>query len=72
MSFQPYDLQFFPSAKIGTVSESISADRPGRVWCSGTYWPARLCVNDYPAALKPKAQVTVIGKEGITLLVVPR
>jgi hypothetical protein len=51
----------------GIVSEKITS-RQGRVKYKGTFWPAR-CLNN--VILKPGTIVNIVGRQGITLLVIP-
>lgn len=72
-------VELFPTPEIATVDLTISYDRPGRVKYQSSYWPARFfdsntdsnCAIEQSIALKPKEEVMVVGREGITLLVTP-
>lgn len=68
-----HTLELFDTPKPARVELSITAQDKGRVFYEGTYWPAQL----YPAgagddfALAPSSWVTVIGRQGLTLLISP-
>ncbi|MFB2878645.1 NfeD family protein [Floridanema aerugineum] len=63
-------VELFPDKIQATVVEKITSHQPGRVWCRGSYWPARLYQLDYSITLEPSQQVFAVGIEGITLLIV--
>jgi membrane protein implicated in regulation of membrane protease activity len=71
----PHTLELFKEQKKARVEHTITPQRKGRVFYEGTYWPARLysvadgAIADY--ALDVSSWVTVIGRQGLTLLVVP-
>lgn len=58
--------------RLGTarVERAIAGNERGRVFYEGTYWPARFYSAD---ALQAEVSdwVTVVGRQGITLLVQP-
>jgi membrane protein implicated in regulation of membrane protease activity len=64
--------ELFPEAIEGVVEETISSLHPGRVECLGTYWPAQIYKFECQLTLIPEQTVCVIGRVGITLLVIPR
>ncbi len=64
--------ELFPQAIEGIVTEQISSVQPGRIKCVGTYWPARLYQMESPITLIPEQVVSVVGRIGITLLVIPQ
>jgi membrane protein implicated in regulation of membrane protease activity len=68
-------VELFPTQEIAIVDVTISCDRPGRIKYQSSYWPARFanshCDSQEMIALKPKEEVMVVGREGITLLVAP-
>lgn len=70
-SLTSYEIKLFSQPGTGVVEEAITAIRPGRVKFRATYWPARYYGQDNQATLLPNAQVIVVGRQGITLLVVP-
>ena len=54
----------------GIVELPISANKPGRVKCQGSYWPARFA-QPYQTTVLPDEIVTVVGIYRLTLLVMP-
>ncbi len=60
----------FPKPSVGTVEQTITHHQPGRVKFQASYWPARLYQPDYPLAVFPGERVRIVGRQGITLLVV--
>lgn len=64
-------VKLFACAGIGKVEQTITSTMPGRVKFQTTYWPARLYLQDTQTTLLPEDTVNVIGRQGITLLVVP-
>ncbi len=71
MFFSKDKPELFPEAIDGIVDETISSMQPGRVKCLGSYWPARLYQFERPVTLIPEQTVSVVGRVGITLLVIP-
>ncbi|NEP49020.1 MAG: hypothetical protein F6K65_09400 [Moorea sp. SIO3C2] len=71
INVQAPDSILFPQPGVGKVERTITPTKPGRVKFKATYWPARLCDHDSQVTLVPDDQVTVVGRHGITLLVVP-
>ncbi len=65
-----HEIKLFPSTGTGTVAETITPEHPGRVRYQATYWPARL-YRDEQITLVPNDKVQVVGRQGLTLLVVP-
>lgn len=70
----------FPSPKYprlfseplpGITDRAIAYDQPGRVKYRGTYWSAKLYQPDRQIYILPNEPVSIIGMDGITLLVVP-
>ncbi|MBE9108837.1 NfeD family protein [Nodosilinea sp. LEGE 07298] len=68
-----HTLELFDHPKAARVDCPISAQLEGRVYYQGTYWPARVYegVIDAGTALAPSSWVTVVGRYGLTLLIVP-
>ncbi len=62
--------ELFPELVPATVEEAIAPNQRGRVKCQGTFWPAKFYQNNCQKTIPPGEPVTVIGIEGITLLVV--
>ena len=73
MSLSDFRIQteLFPFSGIGKVEETISAQQLGRVRFQATYWRARFQQPSYPQAIAPGNQIRIVGREGLTLLVVP-
>ena len=70
MDMQP-TVELFEKLGMARVEKSIAADQRGRVFYEGTYWPARFySVNTLQAEVTD--WVTVVGRQGITLLVQPK
>lgn len=64
-------ITLFPKPGKGIIEEIITESQPGRVNFQATYWPARLYNPEQKVILLPNTSVNVIGRQGITLLVVP-
>jgi hypothetical protein len=67
----PEGIKLFSQPGTGKVERMISSTQPGRVEFQATYWPARLYHPEHEVTLVPDDPVTVVGRQGITLLVVP-
>jgi NfeD-like C-terminal, partner-binding len=67
----PSTIQWFAEQAEGKVDQTSSLARSGRVKFQGSFWKAELT---YPncRSLKPGEAVKVLGRQGITLLVVPQ
>ncbi len=61
----------FQKPLLGTVEQAIAPHQPGKVKFQGTYWYARFYQPDCQANIPPGQTVTVVAREGMTLLVVP-
>ena len=69
----------FAISSMAEVDTRITAQRAGRVWYEASCWPARLSVTNgegFPLVLssmviEPGQMVKVVGRKGITLLVMP-
>ncbi len=70
-SLTRYEIKLFSKPGTGIVEETITETQSGRVKFQATYWPARYYGQDNQVTLLPNDQVTVLGRQGITLLVVP-
>ncbi|MGB5962626.1 MAG: NfeD family protein [Coleofasciculaceae cyanobacterium] len=70
-SESPTKIVLFPKPGKGIIEEIITESQPGRVNFQATYWPARLYNSEQKVTLLPNTSVNIIGREGITLLVVP-
>lgn len=67
----PSEITLFPEPVTGTVEEAITPNQPGRVRFQATSWPARLYNSEDRVTLTPESSVSVVGRQGITALVVP-
>ncbi|NEQ31754.1 MAG: hypothetical protein F6K04_12240 [Leptolyngbya sp. SIO4C5] len=63
--------EFFQAPGLGRVERAIVADQRGRVFFNGTYWPAQFYDLEQQAIAEAKTWVSVLGRRGLTLLVVP-
>ncbi|NJL87044.1 MAG: hypothetical protein HC886_15430 [Leptolyngbyaceae cyanobacterium SM1_1_3] len=63
--------EFFQSPGLGRVEQAIIADKRGRVFFDGTYWPAQFYNSEQPKIAEAKTWVSVLGRRGLTLLVAP-
>ncbi len=66
------EVEMFAETVEGIVDEDISSSRRGRVKCLGSYWPAQIYDVDGEVSLVPEQKVSVIGRVGIILLVIPK
>ena len=63
----------FSSVKTtARVEQTISSSCGGRVYFQATYWPARFYQPDCQATMRPGDSVTIMGRQGLTLLVKPK
>ena len=63
----------FSSVKTtARVEKTISPSCSGRVYFQATYWPARFYQSDCQITSLPGDNVTIIGRQGLTLLVRPK
>lgn len=67
--FRPDKVQLFNEPVIGSVEQQITSHQAGRVACLGTSWPAQFYSPHTEFMLLPNEAVSVIGTQGITLLV---
>ena len=68
-SSEPVEL--FPQLFRATVTQTLSSTKPGRIRYRASFWPARFYgVGDRTTA-PPGYSVIAIGRQGITILVVP-
>ncbi len=68
MLFQS-SLEFFPKPGKGTVVQTITPEKEGRVKYQASYWPARLYGESRWVQADLDQSVIVLGREGITLLI---
>jgi membrane protein implicated in regulation of membrane protease activity len=70
-----HTVELFKVPKTARVERTITTRDKGRVFYEGSYWPAKVydrgegSLADY--ALDVSSWVTVIGRHGLTLLVLP-
>lgn len=69
--FLPAHPEIFSTPTQGKVEQTITHNHPGRIECFGSFWPAQLYQKDPTITLLPGQSVKVVGRQGITLLVVP-
>ena len=55
----------------GKVEQEIKPLQPGRVYYRATYWPAQFSNLNCTAKVLPGDSVKVVGRQGLTLLVLP-
>lgn len=63
-------INLFPVPLRGKVDQAITSSQ-GRIKCQGSYWPARLYNANQQSILSPGQVATIIGIQGITMLVLP-
>lgn len=73
MSFIPIPEteELLPQPLPGKVEQMITPTRPGRVRFQATFWTAEFYYSDCQVAVLPGMSVNVVGRRGITLLVIP-
>ncbi|MCG8361720.1 MAG: NfeD family protein [Pseudanabaenales cyanobacterium] len=54
------------------VEKTITPGCGGRVYFQATYWPARFYQSDCQLTVLPGDLVTIVGRQGLTLLVKPK
>jgi membrane protein implicated in regulation of membrane protease activity len=70
-----HTIELFKEPKTARVERTITTRLKGRVFFEGSYWPAKVyektegMVND--CAMDVSSWVIVIGRQGLTLLVLP-
>lgn len=62
-------IELFAQPGLGEVVQAIAPNRKGRIKFRASFWPARFYQVSETAVL-PSEQVAVVGRQGITLLVV--
>lgn len=68
----PETIELFSVPVSGQVKEPIAANRPGRVAAIASTWAARFYNPYCEVEIAPGEPVTVVGRHGIMLLVVPQ
>jgi membrane protein implicated in regulation of membrane protease activity len=69
--FSPSSSKMFPQPVRGTAIGEINHTQSGQVKYQGTFWTATLYESDCQLTIQPGEPVTIIGIQGINLLVVP-
>ncbi|HEY9738401.1 MAG TPA: NfeD family protein [Trichocoleus sp.] len=64
-------VELFEKPGTAKVDRIITVDQRGRVYYEGTYWHARFYVLNHQVQSEVASLVTVIGRQGLTLLVQP-
>lgn len=67
----PNKTKLFSVIGIGKVTETISNQQSGRVRFQATYWNARFPQTKNWNQILPGQEIKVIGRQGLTLLVIP-
>jgi membrane protein implicated in regulation of membrane protease activity len=67
----PNRIELFAAPVEAVVERPADATRPGRVKTMGTTWNARLYEFEDQIAIASGDRVLVVGRQGITLLIVP-
>jgi len=71
-SFFSEQIEILAERLEGTVEVAIIHNQPGgRVKFAATYWPAKFYQPSRPLTVLPGEPVVVVGRQGITLLVMP-
>ena len=60
-----------PFHGIAQVTKQIRPDHLGRIRFQATYWNAKFAASNQQHVAEPHTKVQVIGREGLTLIVVP-
>jgi hypothetical protein len=67
----PETIEWFTYIELGEVEQAITPHQRGRVRCMATSWFARFYQPNGQAEVLPGTTVKVIGRQGLTLLVMP-
>ncbi|MGC9505176.1 NfeD family protein [Baaleninema sp.] len=70
--FEANSYKMFPCPLCATVTSAVSPEMAGRVFFKGTYWPARFYTLSPQSLVQPGQSVNIVGRDGITLLILPR
>lgn len=68
---QETTVELFKKTGLGKVERTIAPNQKGRVFFEGTYWPARWHFPTEIGIAEVETWVTVLGRQGLTLLVQP-
>lgn len=71
MDTLPSRIELFAAPVEGIVDRPADATRPGRIRTMGTIWNARLYQFENQLAVAAGDRVLVVGRQGLTLLIVP-
>ncbi|MEY2977228.1 MAG: NfeD family protein [Prochlorotrichaceae cyanobacterium] len=66
------EVVLFQKSGTGRVEEVVTPGQKGWVAYAGSYWSAKFYQADFAGTIAPGEQVTVLGRQGNTLLVMPR
>ncbi|NJL40854.1 MAG: hypothetical protein HC840_27475 [Leptolyngbyaceae cyanobacterium RM2_2_4] len=64
-------ITLFSKPETGKVEKTITSSESGRVKFQGSYWPAQFYYPSSHLSVNPDEVVTIVGRQGITLLIVP-
>jgi len=70
-SFETKSVVMFEQGLTGVVERTIKPGAKGQIKFQGSYWSAALYPPHHDKAIPRGQRVTIIGREGITLLVHP-
>ncbi|HEY9663765.1 MAG TPA: NfeD family protein [Allocoleopsis sp.] len=62
-------ITLLPKTAVGIVDRAITPSQPGRIRFQGSFWNARFYNPNWNYAIHPGESITVVGRQGITLLV---
>lgn len=71
LTVAPETIELFAQPGVGEVEETITSHHRGRVSFIATTWFAQFYYPSHAVEAAPGTTVRVIGREGLTLLVVP-
>lgn len=71
MDLLPQSIELFAAPIEGIIERPIALDHPGRVKALGTTWNAHFHPTSDQPTITTGDRVLVIGRRGITLLVIP-
>jgi hypothetical protein len=69
--FQPSSIEMFSQGILSIVTKPIAVFKPGQIRCQGRYWKAQLHQFSCHITLHEEQPVLVIGRENITMIVIP-
>lgn len=69
--FEPPQAEILERIMPGVIETAIAGHLSGRVKVMGVSWRARLCIPDAHYVLLPGTPVTIVGRCGNTVLVLP-